>query len=211
MQIKNVKVYGLNESIIRSGFPMKFGEPETFNDNNVSEKDSNRAIKLSNTEIGTGHSNFLKGIIVQFDLKYAQYWTPQLQRYHFFEIVSSQSKMHCLTKINDISKYCNNYVLTDVIQIINDLIRMYNKEQFPCTFVLGNDSITISSKEDCFKYIISNLPMGYEMWMAITTNYLQLKTIYKQRKSHKLKDDWGEFCKWIETLPNSELIINNKI
>jgi len=47
----------------------------------------------------------------------------------------------------------------------------------------------------------SNLPSGYEMWMHVTTNYLQLKTIYKQRRNHKLKEDWGAFCDWIESLP----------
>lgn len=46
------------------------------------------------------------------------------------------------------------------------------------------------------------------MWMGISTNYLQLKTIYSQRKSHKLKNDWGYFCDFIETLPLSELITN---
>ena len=30
MKIKNVKVYGLEESIIRSGYPMQVGEPETL-------------------------------------------------------------------------------------------------------------------------------------------------------------------------------------
>ena len=37
-------------------------------------------------------------------------------------------------------------------------------------------------------------------------NYLQLKTIYKQRKNHKLKEDWGAICSMIEGLPYSELI-----
>ena len=49
------------------------------------------------------------------------------------------------------------------------------------------------------------LPMGYELWAGISTNYLQLKTIYKQRRWHKL-DDWREFCAFIEGLPMSELI-----
>jgi hypothetical protein len=49
--------------------------------------------------------------------------------------------------------------------------------------------------------------MGYEMWMGISTNYLQLKTIYKQRRKHKL-EEWKYFCDWIETLPQAkELII----
>lgn len=36
-------------------------------------------------------------------------------------------------------------------------------------------------------------------------NYEVLANIYRQRKNHKL-DEWREVCKWIETLPYSELI-----
>jgi hypothetical protein len=34
----------------------------------------------------------------------------------------------------------------------------------------------------------------------MTTNYRQLKTIYHQRKNHRLPE-WREFCEWILTLP----------
>lgn len=34
----------------------------------------------------------------------------------------------------------------------------------------------------------------------MTTNYRQLKTIYFQRKDHKL-DEWHKFCDWCESLP----------
>lgn len=36
-------------------------------------------------------------------------------------------------------------------------------------------------------------------------NYEVLANIYKSRKDHKL-DEWRELCKWIESLPYSELI-----
>ena len=39
----------------------------------------------------------------------------------------------------------------------------------------------------------------------LTTNYRSLKTIYSQRKNHRLPE-WREFCEWIETLPYSEFI-----
>ena len=61
-------------------------------------------------------------------------------------------------------------------------------------------------KDNLFQQIISNLPSGYMKWMGISTSFLQLKTIYSQRRHHKLLE-WQEFCDWIETLPMSELII----
>ena len=213
MKIKNVKVYGLESSIIRSGYPMQVGEPEDLAEHYIqrqmfpSAKNKDRAFKLANTPIGSGHNNFLKGIIVQFDLKYPQYFTPQLQRYHWIDIISSQSKMHKLTSVDNIIHSSNDFVLCSIANEVNSLIRIYNKETFPFTYVdnSGEKSI-IESKEECFQYIISNLPMGYEMWMGISTNYLQLSTIYQQRKTHKLKHDWRYFCNWIKTLPLSELI-----
>jgi hypothetical protein len=45
--------------------------------------------------------------------------------------------------------------------------------------------------------------------MRCSTNYEQLATIYRQRRHHKLKEDWVEgFCKnFIETLPYSRELI----
>jgi len=40
-------------------------------------------------------------------------------------------------------------------------------------------------------------------------NYEVLVNMYESRKLHKL-DEWREFCKWIESLPYSELIIGEK-
>ena len=95
MKIKNVKVAFLEESIIRSSWPHQVGEPMDFKYEYPSqfvpdEKDTKRANKLASTPNGSGHNNFLKGIIVQFDLKYPEYFSPQLQRYHWIDIISSK-------------------------------------------------------------------------------------------------------------------------
>ena len=50
------------------------------------------------------------------------------------------------------------------------------------------------------------MPSGLELTARMTTNYRQLKTIYAQRKNHRLPE-WRRFCEWIEDLPMSELII----
>ena len=198
MQIKNVRVYGLEESIIRSSWPHQIGEPMDFKYEypqqfTPDEKDNNRAFKLANTPTGSGHNNFLKGIIVQFDLQYPEYFSPQLQRYNFVDVISSQSKMHKLTSRKLTVDDFTQSVDRTIIDVINNLIEEYN----------------YAPTQAVFNQIISNLPSGYLKWMGISTNYLQLKTIYSQRSTHKL-NDWQEFCDWIEALPMSELIINKK-
>jgi len=196
MQIKNLEVYGLNESIIRSQYPMKVGEPislEFINSEDLTTNRIKRACQLSNAPNGSGHSNFLKGIIIQFDLCYPEYFSPQLQRYHWVDIISSQSKMHKITSRSLTLDDFTDSTDPDFIAAINDYIDSYN---------------LVDSKEEkshYFNKIISNIPSGYLKWMGISTNYLQLKTIYSQRRHHKL-DEWQYFCDFIETLPMSNLI-----
>ena len=54
--------------------------------------------------------------------------------------------------------------------------------------------------------MIQLLPSSYNQTRNVMLNYEVLANIYKSRKDHKL-DEWREFCKWIETIPYSELII----
>lgn len=183
--ISNVNVYGLNESIIASSYPMSV---EIDGSMTITEKDMKRAGKLGNAKAGSGHDCFTKGIIVQFDLTVPQYIWMQMERYHFADIVSSQSKMHRITKM-DMRKQCNEYVDPIVIELMEGLIAEYNREDTtPCP------------KDILFKRIVSNCPMGYNLTARITTNYLQLKTIHNQREFHKM-EEWHTVCAWMETLP----------
>ena len=59
-----------------------------------------------------------------------------------------------------------------------------------------------------WRAIIEILPIGFHITANVELNYEVLANIYRQRKNHKL-DEWREFCKWIETLPYSELITGN--
>lgn len=224
MSIHNVKVYGLEKSIKRSGYPMML-EMDT---SEINAKDLDRASRLGRVESGSGHDNYLKGIIVQFDINYSGYWTPQAQRYHWFDIISSSSKMHRITSMN-IGESVNKYVDLEIVNILTKWIERYNMFPKKCDFssdvliiegnvytleneipvlLINNDRYT---KYEVYMKIISNCPMGLMQFEAVTTNYLQLKTIYHQRRNHKLKEDWGYFCDWIEQLPKfKELVLTNK-
>ncbi len=190
VELNNTKVFGLSRAMIISGYPMLTDYPVADSIQSLEdyEKNFKRLTKLGSCKPNTGHDSALKGIIVQADIKYPQYFTPQLQRYNWIDIISSMSKMHTLTKNKDITDHCNKYVLDEIIIIINKLIFDYNH-------TLDKDM-----QHELFMTIVSNLPMGYELVMGISTNYLQLKTIYNQRKSHKL-DDWHLFTNWILDLP----------
>ena len=189
VEISNVKIYDLEESVIACRNSMRTTSPEYTKEE--FEKSLPRAIKLAKTPSSFGEDNFLCGIRVAFDIKYPNYFTPELQRYHFLDIVSSSSKMHRLVQM-DMDSCFNEFVTAQSKEQMKRLIHNYNEEK---------------SYEN-FMRVISNCPLGVELFMRCTTNYRALKTIYKQRKNHKLKEDWGAFCKFIEELPYAkELII----
>ena len=72
-----------------------------------------------------------------------------------------------------------------------------------------SDECYAKYKKDLWWQMIQLLPSSYNQIRNVMMNYEVLANIYKSRKNHKL-DEWREFCKWIETLPYSELIIGFK-
>ena len=204
IKVDNVRIYGIEESIIASGYPM---QTETFNMNeiNLKDKDLKRAMHLGNAVAGSGHDCFTKGITVQFDLQVSEYIWRQLDRYHFIDYVSSQSKMHRILKI-DIDKACNKYVTETSINLLNYLIEEYNKINNDTDFkVKLRNGEVVTNKEDVFNMIIANTPSGIMLTARMTTNYLQLKSIVNQRSNHKMQE-WRLLCDYFKTLPMFDLV-----
>ncbi len=183
-KIENTEVYGLDKSIKASGNSMR----TVFDRNPVDEKDYKRAIRLGNTRNGTGEDNYLKGIIVQFDVTAPLYWWKEAQRYHWFDFVSSQSTMHCLMKF-DVKEQCVEETNPEVIKVVEKLVNEYFDENDP------------TPKTQKWREVVASLPCGFCLGATMTTNYQQLKTMYLQRRDHKLKE-WHEFCHWAEELPH---------
>lgn len=205
MLVNNVKVYGLEESIKRAKYPMS-------TDINSLNSDLTKGIKaLGNSKKGEGHDQFLTGIIVQFDLTFTvKAWT-EAERYSFLDFVSSQSTMHRITKFN-LDKAYIKYVDPRIVEIMKEKVSDYN---YLCEVLTPtaeksveiNDRFTEEDKKkfeekksEKYLEILYSNPCGFKLTAGMSTNYRQLKTIYSQRKTHRLPE-WREFCTWIETLP----------
>lgn len=183
-QIDNVEIYGYWESIKASKYPMSI-------DTNKCTKDITETTKsLGRVQTGTGHDNFLKGIIVQFDLTMTPKMSVELERYHFIDFVSSQSTMHRITKF-DLDEAYIEYVDPRAIEIIKEKVAEYNTIK---------DKTTEEAKKKYLEILYTN-PCGMYLTARMTTNYQQLKTIYQQRRNHRLPE-WQTFCDWCETLPS---------
>lgn len=175
--ISNVKVYGIEDSVRASKYPM------ATDTSKCTDTITNTVRNLGSVPTGTGHDNFLNGIIVQFDLSFTiKAWT-EAERYHFFDFVSSQSTMHRISKM-DIRKQCNEYVTENTIKEVERLKEQYLADPTPENYLT----------------LLYNTPVGFRLTARMTTNYRQLKTMYYQRKTHRLPE-WREFCKWCESLP----------
>lgn len=180
--VSDWKVFGLEDSVRASKYPyavstddVAFGITEKVN-------------SLAAAPAGSGHDQFLTGIVVQFDLTFSIKAWVEAERYHFFDFVSSQSTMHRIARL-DPAKQVNEYVDPRILDVLCEKINVYNKTKDP---------------EDYLR-VLYNVPTGYRLTARMTTNYRQLKTIYYQRRTHRLPE-WRAFCRWIETLPHSEFI-----
>lgn len=181
-KISNVQVFGLDRVFKTAKYP-KAVDVEKLNN------DLTPGIKSCLTcPTGQGHDNALKGIVVMFDMTFSNKAWVEAERYSFLSFVSSCSTQHKMAKFN-IEKQCNEYVDKRIINIVKELQKEYNSDPTP----------------DNYLRLLYNVPSGFELTAGMVTNYQQLKTIYQQRRTHRLPD-WQVFCDWIETLPYSELI-----
>ena len=85
------------------------------------------------------------------------------------------------------------FASADVLKVVIEALNNYRK-----------DFLETKDKKYWWQ-MIQLLPSSYNQRRTIMLNYEVLANIYKSRKNHKL-DEWVELCKWIESLPYSELI-----
>jgi hypothetical protein len=193
--VNNVSVYGIEDSFRRAKYPYII-DPDKANDDFT-----DGLKKLAKSHKGEGHDQFLTGIIVQFDLTFSVKAWIELERYHFIDFISSQSTMHRITKF-DLDKAYNEYVDKKIVERMKELVKEYNEIASYGSELSEAARATLDRK---YLEILYSNPCGFRLTAGMTTNYRQLKTIYSQRKNHRLPE-WREFCKWIEKLPYSELI-----
>lgn len=185
--VTNDWVNEMSNSVIASGYPMlKLYTPmdDSLKDAKVKLKDINRAWKLSQAPACSGHDCFLKGVLVSFDLTLSLKCWTEAERYGFLNFVSSMSSLKLAETNSDICFI--EYTDRESIKVFRQKMKEYQNDK---------------TRDNWLKMVYS-MPTGLLLSARMTTNYMQLKTIYNQRRTHRLPD-WQEFCDWIEYLPNS--------
>lgn len=162
--------------------------------------------RLSNA--GTEHRKYMRMMPVYVRITAPLYWWKEFDTYKVGTVANSCSTMHKIAAkeftLEDFSyehlDIRTRKILEETIKVLNDYRNIYINYN-PDDFEIKG----CPSKKDLWWQLIQLLPSSYNQTRNVMLNYEVLANIYRQRKNHKL-DEWREFCKWIESLPYSELI-----
>lgn len=175
-------------------------------DEKLGENDHSLMQRLSNA--GTEHRKYMRMMPVYVRITAPLYWWKEFDTYKIGTIANSCSTMHKIQEkeftLDDFSHehldIRTRKILEETIKALNDYRNIYINYN-PDDFEIKG----CPSKKDIWWQLIQLLPSSYNQTRNIMLNYEVLANIYRQRKGHKL-DEWREVCKWIESLPYSELI-----
>ena len=168
---------------------------------NIAPNDHDLMMRLAKG--GSVHAKYRRMIVVYADITAPLYWWKEFDTYKAGTVANSCSTMH---KIHEKEFNRGDFSFENIPdgydwflnegELINDLLTALNdaREGF------------IKTKDKKYWWqMIQLLPSSYNQRRTVMLNYEVLAGIYTWRKDHKL-DEWREFCRWIESLPYSEII-----
>ena len=178
----------------------------------LGENDHSLMQRLANA--GTDHRKFMRMMPVYVRITAPLYWWKEFDTYKVGTVANSCSTMHKIQeKEFTLEDFSTEHLSDGAKRIVQETIYELNtwRERY-----LDYDELSKSTKDelnekypqykkDIWWQMIQLLPSSYNQTRNAMMNYEVLVNIYHSRKNHKL-DEWREFCKWIETLPYSELI-----
>lgn len=198
--LKYADIWGFEHAVRGMRNPMNsWDKSDTFVDYDLvllGNKDKELMKRL--VHAGPSHRKFLRQIFVSVDITAPLYWWKEFDTYKVGTVANSCSTMH---KIHD-----KEFTLDDfsVEHLNDDVLNKPFKDIISCLNFFRQLYIQDHDKDNWWQ-MIQLLPSSYNQKRTVTMNYENLLNIYETRRNHKL-DEWKDFCKWIERLPNAELI-----
>ena len=223
IKIENVDVYGWEAAIRGMRNPLNSWDKsdstfiDVFNDRENIRTYYQKSVDIGENDLklmkqlvkaGTDHSKFMRMITVTFDITAPMYWWKEASTYKVGTVRNSCSTMHTIHQkeftLDDFShEHLDRYkdIIPDHVDgnpydILNSIIECLN---------YAREYYLETKDKKCWWQMIQLLPSSYNQRSTVQLNYAVLRNIYHSRKAHKL-DEWRDFCKWIESLPYSELI-----
>lgn len=170
---------------------------------------------------GPTHAKYRRMITVYVDITAPLYWWKEFDTYKVGTVANSCSTMHKIAEkeftLEDFShEHLGVYIPAEKndgeecfqnLWIDDILPRVIDGLNIARNFYIKEDDPELKKKY--WWQMIQLLPSSYNQKRTVMMNYEVLASIYPMRKNHKL-DEWVEFCKWIETLPYSEIIVGER-
>jgi hypothetical protein len=172
-----------------------------FNTNGYKIGPNDRSLMKNLRNAGTDHRKFMRMITVYVDITAPLYWWKEFDTYKVGTVANSCSTMH---KIHEKEFTLEDFSHEHLYDPLGDL-----RPTIDCLNMYRERYSETKDKNDWWQ-LIQLLPSSYNQKRTVMLNYEVLANIYKSRKNHKL-DEWVYFCKWIETLPYSELITGQSL
>ncbi len=161
---------------------------------------------------GPEHRKFLRQIFVSVDITAPRYWWTEADTYKVGTVANSCSTMHTIHK----KEFTMEDFSTDHLMIVDE-DEYGNPDEKNLWWETMKDVIDILNiaRANYIRTIdrrywyamIQLLPQSYNQKRTVTLNYENVRTMYFQRRHHKL-DEWRVgFCNWVKTLPYAEELI----
>ena len=158
---------------------------------------------------GTDHRKYLRMIVVFADITAPLYWWSEYDTYKVGTVANSCSKMH---KLHTRDLTADDFSAEGMMRA--DECGLEDVCKSPI-LLFANTLKTINACRKKFMetgdkkwwvQMVKLLPNSYNQKRTVMLSYEVLANIYHARKNHKLQE-WQDFCKWIETLPYTEVFI----
>lgn len=171
----------------------------------LKEADHSLMQRLSNA--GTEHRKYMRMMPVYVRITAPLYWWKEFDTYKVGTIANSCSTMHKIAeKEFKWGDFSNEHLTHTDSRHMDENEDAMNALQVVINALNYNRNKYLETKNKTYWWqLIQLLPSSYNQTRNVMMNYEVLANIYRQRKNHKL-DEWREFCKWIESLPYSEMI-----
>lgn len=165
---------------------------------------------------GPVHAKYRRMIHVYVDITAPLYWWKEFDTYKVGTVANSCSTMHKIhSKPFEVDDFSVEDLGIDIPAEWNDgeevHLNLWEEKFKDVVDLLENARFKYNNetnpelKKKFWRVMIQLLPSSYNQKRTVDISYEVLANIYEWRRNHKL-DEWREVCKWIESLPYSEII-----
>lgn len=154
---------------------------------------------------GPEERKFLRQLPVIMDISGPLYWWKGFDTYKIGTTANSTSTMHTILKepFNTNQFSCERLPEVAEVSLANTIadLNALRERWF--------DTESKSLKKELWYSIIQLLPESWMQLRTVSLNYEVLRSVFRQRKDHKLAE-WISFCAWVRTyVPYAEEFIVN--